>query len=178
MNEPRIYLAGSIRDDRPDDIEWRERVIDEVGDVAIWLNPLASKTYDPLTKNWTMSGIEPKASVIVPHDFWMVEHSDVIIFNFAALSEGYPNIGTLVEFGHATGLFPRPLLYSVVDKNYNTQVQKIFKGLHPFLAENSAVVFNSIDELIPFLRSHLKALSGAQPRFIREDYLPKSAIER
>jgi hypothetical protein len=178
---PRIYLAGAIRDGRPDDIAWRERIISELGDKASWLNPLASKTYDPATKIWTMSGITPTASVIVPHDFWMVEHSDAIIFNLSALSEGYPNIGTLVEFGHATALNPRPLIYSVIDPNLVTnpnetlipgvdpnsgRVQKMFGGLHPFLSVNSAIVFKSIDDLVSFLNSHLPSLSGDQPRFL------------
>lgn len=170
--KPAIYLAGAIRDDRPDDIQWRERVITEVGDKATWLNPLASKTFSPETKAWSMSGVKPVASVIVPHDFWMVEHSDIIIFNLSALTEGYPNIGTLVEFGHATGLPRRPLIYSVIDPNLVTNPnaalmvqQKMFSGLHPFLAINSAVVFPSINALIPFLQSHLPALCGDQPRF-------------
>lgn len=172
--KPRIYLAGAIRDGRQDDIQWREDVIDALSYRAVFLNPLASKTYDPETKNWTMSGIVPKASVIVPHDFWMVEHSDAIIFNLSALSEGYPNIGTLVEFGHATALNPRPLIYSVIDPKLVTNpnatlvdgVQKMFGGLHPFLSINSAVVFDSMAALITFLSSHLDSLSGAQPRFL------------
>lgn len=171
---PRIYLAGAIRDSRPDDIEWREHVMAKLGNKAIWLNPLASKTYDPESKNWTMSGITPVASVIVPHDFWMVEHSDAIIFNLSALREGYPNIGTLVEFGHATALNPRPLIYSVIDPTLVTNpnatltqgVQKMFGGLHPFLSVNSAVVFDSIANLVNFLDSHLDSLSGAQPHFL------------
>lgn len=170
--KPNIYLAGAIRDDKPQDILWRERVISELEGQANWLNPLGGKTYDEKSKVWTMSGVTPQASVIVPHDFWMVEHSDIIIFNLSALAEGYPNIGTLVEFGHATALQPRPLIYSVIDPDHVTNPnatlaapQKMFGGLHPFLAENSAIVFKSLDELIDFLRSHLDVLSGAKPRF-------------
>ena len=164
--KPRIYLAGAIRDDHPEDISWREHVIEMVQYRAIWLNPLASKTFDPETKNWTMSGIQPKASVIVPHDFWMVEHSDVIVFNLTSMQEGYPSIGSLVEFGHATGLHPRPLIYTVLDtSNFDSQVQKVFGKLHPFLEINSAVVFDSVDKLIDFLVRHLPALSGDNPHF-------------
>lgn len=173
--KPKIYLAGAIRDDHPEDIQWREQAIDALEDQALFLNPLASKTYDNETKTWTMSGIVPKASVIVPHDFWMVEHSDIIIFNLTALTQGYPNIGTLVEFGHATALHPRPLIYSVIDKDHVSNpnatlvnhTQKMFGGLHPFLAENSAVVFNSMEEVIDFLRQHLGAVSGTQPHFLK-----------
>lgn len=172
VSKPAIYLAGAIRDNHPEDISWRERVINELGDKATWLNPLAGKTFDPESKLWTMSGILPVASVIVPHDFWMVEHSDAIIFNLKAMSEGYPNIGTLVEFGHATALHPRPLIYSVVDAEINNNPnsalkpqQKMFAGLHPFLAVNSAIVFPTMDKLISFLVHHLPAIDGTNPHF-------------
>ena len=152
----RIYLAGAIRDGRAEDIEWRERIISDLAGMATWLNPLGDRWYDPHTGHWSMSGITPSASIIVPHDFWMVEHSDIIIFNLTAMAEGYPNIGTLVEFGHATALHPRPLLYTVT-----SQPQR----LHPFLSESSAAVFGFMVTLTDFLRRHLPVLEGSQPRF-------------
>lgn len=164
-----IYLAGSIRDDNQMDIDWRHYVIDNVyveGLNITWLNPLGGKTYTPLTRKWDMGGIAPVAGVIVPHDFWAVEHSDVILFNFQSLKEGYPTIGTLVEFGHATGLHPRPLLYSLIGSGYKGHDQPgVGNSLHPFLAYNSAAVFDNMDAMVMFLNSHLPVLTGVAPKF-------------
>lgn len=161
-----IYLAGAIRDGNLNDIAWREVLIENFKDDCEMLNPLARKTYDADTRSWGMSGVTPSADVIVPHDFWMVERADIIIFNLTALAEGYPNIGTLVEFGHATALSPKPLIYTIVEKGYLGHESTALFALHPFIAINSAIVFFSVDACLKFLSSHIGALNGDTPSFV------------
>ena len=162
-NFPTVYLAGSIRDGRHDDISWREYVISAIQHKAVILNPLAGKSFDPVKKTWTVSGVPSTASLIVKHDFWAIDRADVVVFNFTALAEKYPMIGSLVEFGRATtnGV----LLYAVIDQDYKGHENSAMYNLHPFLAENCAVVFNSITDLVAFLSQHIEVLSGANPRF-------------
>ena len=160
----KIYLAGAIRDGHPEDVEWRERVIDVLNGKATILNPLAAKTYNTTTKTWNLCGIAPVASVIVPHDFYHVDHSDIVVFNFRALSEGYPNIGTLVEFGRATGV--GCLVYTIVDPAYIGHVStNTYLTLHPFLERNSAIVFPTVDDCVSFLEQYIDALTGENPHF-------------
>ena len=161
----KIYLAGSIRDGRPEDIEWREEMISHLSDVAIFLNPLGGKTYNPDTKEWRMSGIPSTAEAIVGHDFWCVDRADAVIFNFRALSEKYPNIGTLIEFGRTTGRAPGCLIYSIVDPAYTGHENEAMFHLHPFIERNSTVVFQTTVDCRKFLAGHLRALSGTYPRF-------------
>jgi len=167
---PKIYLAGAIRDGIDEDIIWRERVIDalcpEKGrKLADIFNPLGGKTYSRGEKMWDLAGVMPVASVIVPHDFYHVDNSDIVLFNFRALSEKYPNIGTLVEFGRATK--SRCLIYSIVDSAYRGHDSAgIFSDkLHPFIKQNSAIVFADVDMAIAFLLRYLPVLSGDSPRF-------------
>jgi nucleoside 2-deoxyribosyltransferase len=161
--KPTIYLAGAIRDGRMEDINWRERVIDELGGQANFLNPLGGKVYDPVTKNWTMSGFQAGAKVIVKHDLYCVSHSDIVIANLTSLSEGYPTIGTLMEFGAAVG--QGKLIYSIIEPGYKGHENTALYKLHPFLSENSAMVFTSVEEAIRFLSRHLGVLSGTRPNF-------------
>jgi hypothetical protein len=59
---PSIYLVGPIRDGREDDIAWREQVIQNLDGRAVFLNPLAGKTYDAEKRTWMMSaGVAPAA---------------------------------------------------------------------------------------------------------------------
>ena len=160
---PIIYLAGAIRDGNKNDIQWREDIINRCNNKAVFLNPVGGKTYDNNAKTWSLHSVEPKAKVIVDHDFWCVDRADIVIFNFTALSEGYPNIGTLVEFGRASS-FPS-LKYSIIDANYaGHQNQSMYK-LHPFLEINSSIIFNSIQSLLEFLPQNLDNLSGANSHF-------------
>jgi nucleoside 2-deoxyribosyltransferase len=158
-----MYLAGAIRDSRPEDIEWRERVIEALQGLPVRiLNPLGGKSYED--GKWTVSGVESTASFIFNHDKWCVEQSDIVLFNFQALSQGYANIGTLVEFGMAVGM-PGKLIYSVVDPSYTGHENVQMYKLHPFLAQPSSYVFATMGEAIEFLRRHLKVLSGRAPSF-------------
>jgi nucleoside 2-deoxyribosyltransferase len=161
--KPSIYLAGAIRDGVKDDIDWRERAISELAGLAVFLNPLGGKTYDPATRAWSVNGIKPTTDVIVPHDFWCVDHADILIVNLTSLASGYPSIGTLMEFGRATAR--GSLVYAIVEQGYAGHDSPTLFKLHPFLERNSAVVFPGVDPCIDFLRGHLGVLSGATPNF-------------
>ncbi len=166
MRNLTIYLAGAIRDGVDRDIEWREDVIMALRDLPVTiLNPFGGTTFETETMRQVASGVLKTPKFIVRHDFWAVDRSDIVLFNFQALAEGYPNIGTLVEFGRATST--GALIYSVIAGDYKGHENKgHFKGLHPFLAENSAVVFNVMDDCVDFLRRHVMVLSGAEPSYV------------
>lgn len=162
-----IYLAGAIRDGVVEDVDWRERIIREVRVPGVrYLNPMGGKTFYSKSKVWRYSGgVVAGAPIIVKHDFWCVNRADAVIFNFRALSQKYPNIGTLVEFGAAANRYPHCLVYSIIDPDYTGHENPALYKLHPFLSENSAVVFPTIDECIAFLKGHLPVLVGAAPSF-------------
>ena len=158
----RIYLAGAIRDGCPDDITWRETVVDRLGNRAILLNPLAGKSYVPDAKRWHLYGRPVDARFVVAQDYWGVDRADLIVFNFLPLAAGYPSIGTLVEFGRAS---TRSVLrYVIVPSDYAGQKNEIFDR-HPFLDELAAARFDTVASCIDFLDDHLDALSGAAPRY-------------
>lgn len=163
-NKPVIYLAGAIRDNKDEDIAWREQAIGRLYDVAQILNPLAGKSFDPDTGKWLLFGNEnPDARYIVQADFWCVDRADIILFNFASLADKYPSLGTLTEFGRSTA---RPILrLAIVGSEYQGHENtKHFPGLHPFLAENCAKVFGSPAEAIAFTRNYCLAVTQS-PRF-------------
>jgi len=160
-----IYLAGSIRDDFVKDIEWREHMIKQLKecDDVIWSNPLAGKSFNRQTKEWKICGRIPDGQFIVNHDFWHVDHADICIFNFNALADGYPNIGSLIEFGRATA--QNKLIYSIVPVKYTGHTNIKLFGLHPFIDKNSAIVFDDVDSCVDFLAQYLPVLSGRYPAF-------------
>lgn len=162
---PKIYLAGAIRDENDYDIQWREQIIDALGDVAAFINPVGGKTYNRETKEWRMSGAITTAEAIVAHDFWAIDQCDAVLFNFKALSEKYANIGTLVEYGYACALGRKILRYVVIDADYRGHENQAMFRLHPFLAQNAAMIFHNLKDCIDFLRGHLQVLAGATPRF-------------
>jgi nucleoside 2-deoxyribosyltransferase len=172
-NMLKIYLAGAIRDDHPEDRDWREYIIDKVEskyalDVRI-LNPLGNKTFNPANREWKMGGIRAAAKDIVQQDLWSVRQADIIIANFTSLSQGYPSIGTVMEVGAASGIGGK-LIYSILDSTgghldkFTNANPGVFK-IHPFLEQVSASVFGSVDELWAFLSTHLGMLTGSNPRF-------------
>lgn len=157
-----MYLAGAIRDDKTEDIDWREKVIDGLKSLPVRiLNPLAGKQYEG--GQWTVSGVPSSAKFITKHDKFMVRDSDMVLFNFRALSQGYPNIGTLVEFGMAVAY--DKLIYVIIDPDYIGHGNQRMYKLHPFIAEFAAVEFNNTEEAITFLNRHIKAISGRAPSF-------------
>ena len=152
--KPTIYLAGSIRDGVAEDIEWRERAVVKLEDVARLLNPLAGKQFDAATGHWSMySGTNPDSKYIVQADFWSVDRSDIIIFDFRSLIAKYPSIGTLVEFGRST--IRSIMRFAIIPEEYkgHNNLQH-FAGLHPFLAENCAQIFHGPDAAVDFTRNY------------------------
>lgn len=169
MKKPVVYLAGSIRDGVVEDIIWREEALSAFEPYAVVLNPLAGKHYDPDTGKWTRFGVEfkPKefARSIVKQDFWCVDSADILLCNFMSMAEGYPSIGTLVEFGRATAR--GCLIYTIAAAEFTGHENKMLKMLHPFLEQNSVVVYHDVRECISFVADELKAFSGADPGYGR-----------
>lgn len=171
-NPPVVYLAGAIRDNHPEDITWRRDMIDRVGARAIWLNPLGGKFYNPNppegAPNWTLHQMVPSMSnVIFKQDMWCVARADIVIFNFAALKDGYPNIGTLVEFGCAVSpSWDKPkLIYSIIDPEYKGHENKVMFHLHPFLEVPSSIIFPTVEHCMEFCVRHFPVLSGINPHY-------------
>ena len=175
MNKPTIYLAGAIRDGVADDIAWREETITALGKIANIINPMGGKSFDEATGLWHVSGVPSGARLIVKHDFWAVDRADIVIFNFTALTQKYPNIGTLVEFGRATAT--GALIYSIIDDKYEGHDNKGMKyGLHPFLAETSACVFQTVSDCINFCVRHIPVLTGETPRYGKHKHVVRPFI--
>lgn len=161
---PVIYLAGAIRNNRYDDIAWREEVIANLNGLAIFLNPLAGKVFDPKTEKWTIyNGTPSMGSYFVKKDFWCVERADMVIFNLNCLVEGYPTIGSLIEFGRTTGT--GALIYTIIDPTYTGHTHKDDFKLHPFIEENSAMVFQDVASCVSFLEGELRVSSGLDSHY-------------
>jgi len=160
-----LYLAGSIRDGHDEDISWREDMITAVQHLPVRvLSPLGGRYFDPTTKLWTLrTGQVDDAKMIVKQDFWYIDQSDVVVFNFLALAQGYPNIGTLVELGRATGT--EALIYTIVATTYQGHENPVMYRLHPFLEQTGAVVMHSVEQCREFLTAHLEVLTGVTPRY-------------
>lgn len=169
MNKPVVYLAGSIRDDVAADITWREEAIEAFLSYATILNPLAGQHYDYVTHKWTRHGVElfgkERAHSIVKRDFWCVDNADILVCNFMSMADGYSSIGTLVEFGRATAR--GCLIYTIVKAEFTGYESKTLKMLHPFLEQNSILIFHDVRECISFVTDELKAFSGAYPGYGR-----------
>lgn len=161
---PTLYLAGGIRDSHPEDVAWREELIYRCHGLAVFLNPLAGKERNPITNKWAINGVIPTGKFIVKHDFRMVDIADVFVFNFLPLADGYPSLGTLIEFGRATTR-SNCVVYSIVATNYTGHESAKMYKLHPFIEENSAVIFNNVSDCINFLTGQLRVISGERPNF-------------
>ena len=162
--KPTIYLAGSIRDGNSEDIAWRERAVKKLSDYATVLNPLAGKTFNEVTGAWQLYGnTVPDSKYIVHADFWCVDRSDIILFDFRSLADGYPSLGTMTEFGRSTA---RSILrLAIIPEDYKGHENtRHFKGLHPFLEQNVAKVFQGANAAIEFTRNYCAAVTRA-PQF-------------
>ena len=161
---PTIYLGGAIRDNHPDDILWREEVISALGAYAVFINPLAGQTYHADKGGWTTyDGTFATSNYLVKKDFHNVDKSDILIVNFNCLMDGYPTIGSLIEFGRATK--SSSLLFSILDSTYKGHGHKGMYDLHPFIKENSAMVFQDVASCVSFMRGELRATSGLDPHY-------------
>lgn len=157
--DPKIYLAGSIRDGVAEDFAWRERAIKALGRVRCTVfSPLAGKSYDPEKKMWYLYEKHfPSAKYIVDADFWCVDHSDLMLVDFRSLADGYPSIGTVGEWGRSTA---RSILRLATVAPNQKGANAIF-GLHPFIEQFAAKVFTDVDEMIDFAVKHIDAITIA-----------------
>lgn len=164
-----MYLAGAIRDNHPEDIEWREDIIRRLG----WLidanqlriiSPLGGKSFNKETGKWTMSGVPSHIQHIVSQDFWSVDKCDIIVFNFLALKDKYPNIGTLTEWGRSTS--SAKLRYIIWPEGVNGHKNlDMYAGVHPFITHNMTEMFTSVEACGDFLERHIPVLAGVEPEF-------------
>lgn len=162
----KLYLAGAIRDNHPEDETWRNELINtlkeyEVLDYVCVLNPLGGKDKNAKGE-WTSSGYPCLSRYVVQQDFWCVERADILIFNFLALKDHYPNLGTLIEFGHSTA--KRQLRFVIWPSAYLGHENEKMFDVHPFILENSTAIFSSVKECTEYLINHLKVLTGVEPR--------------
>ena len=161
---PLGYLAGAIRDHHPEDLEWRERFVDRLIDRCDLINPLAGKTFNEETGLWTICGIPTTKHLIVAADFAAVDRADFIVFNFLALADGYPMIGSLTEWGRSTN---RSILrFGIIPPKYLGHGNlRTFQCLHPFLDEPMAAAFDTPNACLDFLEDYLGVLSGRDARY-------------
>lgn len=158
---PVIYLAGSIRDDHPEDIAWRERFITLLAQDAVLLNPLGGKQRDA-NGVWCMSDRVASAPRIVAQDMWCVRQADLVIANFSSFADNYPSIGTVMEVGAAAAL--NKMIYAIVKPGTGETANPKNFRLHPFISELCADVFESEDIAAAFMVKHIAILNGREPR--------------
>ncbi len=149
---PKIYLAGAIRDNRPEDIEWRQYARRSLeffktpeGPVVrgyVILDPLEGKTYDD-EHGWLIHATtKATGDIFVHRDLAMIRSADVMLANLSALQDGYPCVGTLMELGIA---MERRLL-TVVVGSYAT-------CNHPFIASMAYRRVATVDAAIDWLKA-------------------------
>jgi nucleoside 2-deoxyribosyltransferase len=157
----KIYLAGAIRDGCARDIAWREEAIERLSGPSTILNPLGGKRYFPQTRSWQVCGVPPAARMIVKQDFAMIDRADAVLFNFEAMKDGYPMIGSLVELGYATG---KGKLCYAVWPNGLAGANAIYT-IHPFIEQNCAELFPTVDDALGFLEKYLLVAGGWTPQY-------------
>ena len=145
----RIYLAGAIRAGYDVDLKWRDEAVKKLKLNYDVFSPTAGKSWT--TEGWKLLGEEPSGKQIVKQDFWMVDNCDIVLSNLTALGEGYPCIGTLIELGRATA--NEALIYAVVPKGFQ----------HPFVEENAAKIFNTVEQAVEYLVKYVYILNGMAP---------------
>lgn len=139
-----IYLAGAMRDRNADDRQWREMITQRLASMARVLNPYTTVQH--------MGG-----RAMVKQDYWSVDAADVVVCNLTALTEQYPCIGTLTEIGYAVAR--GKLIYVVLPRGYRGHNYTGF-STHPFIEENAAAVFATVEECADFLETQVPALGG------------------
>lgn len=152
-----VYLAGSIRDGVEEDIAWRERAITALDpEYCTVLSPLAGRQYNADTKIWSLyGGNVPDSKYIVHADYWCVDRADLFLVDLRSLATGYASIGTISEWGRSTA---RSIL-RLVTVAPNQKGGNAMFGLHPFIEQHAAKVFNDIDEMIKFARNYIRAVT-------------------
>ena len=150
-----IYLAGAIRDNHQEDIDWRDQMIQALVpyvnvNILQIISPLGGKRFDKKTGAWTLSGVPSHDYHIVSQDFWSVDKCDIIVANFLPLADGYPSIGTLTEWGRSTATSKlRYVIWPTGMQGH--QNGKMYPGPHPFITQNMTEMFPSVADCIKFL---------------------------
>lgn len=164
MSKLKVYLAGAIRSDHPEDFEWRQKAIEILSPVAIILNPLAGKWTTDDDFKWRMSGLPTYSKTIVRSDMFFVQSCDAMIANVKSLDDNYPSIGTMFEIGYGRAL--GKLIYGIVGGD-----QKHCTGgkyqVHPFIDDSCAAIFDNVDNCLQFARLQLEVHSGQNPHYGR-----------
>lgn len=152
------YLAGAIRDENPHDFKWRKKAHEKLNDVATIYNPMHGKTYDEKERKWSVFEEDVTAQFITSADFWAIDHCEFAIFNFLALQDNYPMLGTTSEWGRSTA---RSILRFVVwPTGFNGHQHAQFQEIHPFINMFATKVFNEVNPCLAFVRSYLIALGS------------------
>lgn len=162
MSKPTIYLAGSIRDDHDEDVQWRESAITRFSDHATILNPLGGKLYTP-GSGWTLAGEQLTGQQVVTQDLWCIRQASMVIGNLLSLGDGYPSIGTLMELGFATA--QHCLIFVMVPKAYRGHGTPGTFKLHPFLEYTSGRQFHSVTDCLDYVERILPVLGGTNVHY-------------
>ena len=154
-----IYLAGAIRDNNKADEQWRNHMTKACAylhDRVRVLNPLAGNVFDKGI--WSVGGKPNTIEYLLHKNLWAVSQADVIIFNFLAMTEGYPCIGTLIEFGYSLS---KPILrFVILPSTYTGHDNKAMYKLHPFIQHNASQQFETVPECGKFLKEYLPVMLG------------------
>lgn len=166
-----MYLAGSIRNNKPEDYIWRNKMIEELGEwrdrgVLRILNPMAQQHQEDDGK-WYLSGHEATPPHIVHQGLWEVNEANILVFNFLSLADGYISAGTFTEWGAST-VSRGKLRYAIWPRHIKGHENEGMYKLHPFIEQNAAHVFDSVEECIDFMKSHIGVLSGMTPYYFNE----------
>ena len=158
-----FYLAGAIRDNRPEDIEWRARLGAQLNEYVTRrkieiISPLGGKTFNPTTKEWLISGLPSEPRHIISQDFWAVDRADIIVVNLLPMDEGYQSIGTLMEYGRST--ITSKLRYVIAPPKFRGSGNAMYPDIHPFLERTATAIFSDVDTCVGFLQRHLPYLLG------------------
>jgi nucleoside 2-deoxyribosyltransferase len=138
----KLYLAGAIRDDHPEDVKWRTDTAFALAEHYHILNPLMGKSFHQ-THGWLMHDkVRATGDIFVHRDLAMIHKADVMLANLSALADGYPCIGTLMELGIA---MERRLLTVVVGPYSVCN--------HPFIAAMSYRRVSSVALAIDWLKA-------------------------
>jgi len=125
MGKQRVYLSGGFRSN------WQDRLISELSDDFVFLNPRAHGLTDP-SEYWTW-------------DVHFVRHCDIL---FAYMDNDNPSgYGLALEVGLALGLNKTIILVDDRSK-HDPKFEMYFKIVH----KSANVVLPSLEEGISFLR--------------------------
>jgi hypothetical protein len=148
---PVVYLAGAIRPDHPEDGEWRLHWMSQLVGLAVVYNPMFGK--DVTEGRWSLFGLPSDPALIVHHDFYMLDNADIIVFNLLAMGEGYPCLGSLMEFGRSTTR--SQVRYVILPTGHAVNT-------HPFITHLAAHRFEDLEDALKFIRNVCAGLTATE----------------